>query len=97
MVYYSRCERAERDVAVAVNKSILRIVVMKIVCNDQIIALKLKVKPVNILLVQVYMTSEYEDDEMEELHDIIYEILKRTEKVTNTIKTGEWKNMVGDK
>jgi hypothetical protein len=45
---------------------------MKIECNDQIIALKLKVKPVNILLVQVYMVApEYEYDEVEELHDII--------------------------
>jgi len=66
MVHYSRVERAERDAAIVVNKSILRIVVMKIVCNDQIIALKLKVKAVNVLLVQVCMaTSEYEDDEVE--------------------------------
>jgi len=50
----------------------MRIVVMKIVCNDQILALKLKVNPVNVLLVQVYMTaSEYGGDEVKDLHNII--------------------------
>ncbi|PNF33051.1 hypothetical protein B7P43_G16330 [Cryptotermes secundus] len=36
------------------------------ICNDRIIALKLKAEPVYILIMQVYMpTSEYEDDEVE--------------------------------
>ena len=62
-VYYSGGECAERGVAIVVHKSIVRSVV-KIVCNDRIIAIKLKAEPVNILLMQVYMpTSEYEDDE----------------------------------
>jgi hypothetical protein len=39
---------------------------------DRIIALKVRVKPVSILLVQVYMpTSQYEDEEVQELCDII--------------------------
>jgi hypothetical protein len=70
--YYSWGVRAETGVAIVVNISIMIIVVMKIVCNDKIIASKLKAKPVNILLEQVYMaTAEYEDDEVEELHDIV--------------------------
>ena len=37
-------------------------------CNDRIIAIKLKVEPVHILIMQVYMpTSEYEDDEVEKV------------------------------
>ena len=48
-----------------------------IVCNDRIIAIKLKVEPVNVLIVQVYMpTLEYEDDEVEKLYDTIEEILE---------------------
>jgi hypothetical protein len=40
-----------------------------------IIAVTLKAKPVRILIVQVYMpASEYEDDEVKELYDIIEEI-----------------------
>ena len=47
------------------HKSILRSVVKKIICNDRIIAIKLKAEPVSILIMQVYMaTSQYEDDEV---------------------------------
>ena len=63
--YYSGDERAERGVAIVVHKRIVRSVVKKIVCNDRIIAIKLKAEPVNILVIQVYMpTSDYEDDEV---------------------------------
>jgi hypothetical protein len=71
MVYYSRDERAERGVAIAVNISIMIIIVTNIVCNDKIIALKPKAKPVYIMLVQahVYMsTAETEDNEVQEPH-----------------------------
>jgi len=70
MMYYSTSERAETDVAIIVNESKMKIVVTKIVCNNNVIALKLKVKPVKVSLVQVYMaTSEYKHDEVEELHN----------------------------
>ena len=66
-VYYSGGEWTQwcsNGVAMVVHKSIVRSVVEKIVCNDRIIAIKLKAEQVNILLMQVYMqTSEYEDDE----------------------------------
>ena len=76
-VYYSGGERAERGVAIAVHRSILRSVVKKIVYNDGIIALKLKTEPVSILIMQVYMpTSEYENYEVEKLCDTTEEILE---------------------
>ena len=57
--------------AIVVNKSELENVVMKIVCNGKVIALKLKAKLVSVLFEQVYMVaSEYEDDEVEELHGV---------------------------
>ena len=75
-VYYSGGEWAEKGVAIVVHKSIVRSVVKKIVCNDRIIAIKLQEEPVNILMMQVYMpTSEYEDDEVEELYHTTEEIL----------------------
>ena len=84
-VYYSGGERAERGVAIVVHKRIVRSVVKKIVCNDRIIAIKLKAEPVNILVIQVYMpTSEYEDDEVEKLYDTLEEILEKMEKVKQT-------------
>jgi hypothetical protein len=62
-VYYTGGERVEKVVAIVVHKSVVRIVVMKIVYNDRIIAIKLQAEPINILMIQVYMpTSEHEDD-----------------------------------
>jgi hypothetical protein len=70
IVYYSGGERAGRSVAIVVHKIIVKSVVKKVVCNDRIIVLKLKVEPVSILIMQVYMpTLECEDDEVEKLYD----------------------------
>ena len=81
-VYYSGRERAERGVAIVVHKRIVRSVVKKIVCNDRIIAIKLKAEPVNILVIQVYMpTSEYEDDEVENCTTHWKKFLRKMEKV----------------
>ena len=90
-VYYSGGEGAERGVAIVVHKSAVRSVVKKIVCNDRIIAIKLKAEPVNILIMQVYMaTSEYEDDEVENLYDTVEEILEEDLKGdTNNIILGD--------
>ena len=97
-MYHSGGECAERRVAIAVHKSIVRSVVKKIVCNDRIIFINLKAEPVNILLRQVYMpTSEYEDNEMEKLYDKIEEIVEEDGKGdTNSIIMGDWNSIVGE-
>jgi exonuclease III len=98
-VYYSGGERAVRGVAVVVHKSIVRSVANDIVCNDRIIALKIKAEPVRILLVQVFMPKlEYEDDKVEEFYDIIEESLEENGKgETNTTIMGDWNSVVRDK
>ena len=69
-----------------------------IVCNDRIIAIKLKVEPVNVLIVQVYMpTLEYEDDEVEKLYDTTEEILEENGKGDTNIILGDRNRVVGDK
>ena len=58
-----------------VHKSIVRNV-KKIMCNDRFIALKMKAEPLSILLVQMYIpVTEYEDNKVEEIYNIIKEIL----------------------
>jgi hypothetical protein len=58
--YHYGGEMSERRVAIVVHKSIVASVVKKIVCNDRIIVVKLNSEPVNVLIVQVYMsTSDY--------------------------------------
>ncbi|PNF32613.1 hypothetical protein B7P43_G17996 [Cryptotermes secundus] len=54
-VYYSGGERAERVVAIVVHKSVVTSVVKKIVCNDRIIALKLKAELEDLLIMQVFI------------------------------------------
>jgi exonuclease III len=98
-VYYSRGEKSERGVVTVVHKSTVGSVIKKIVCNDRIIAVELNAEPVNVLIVQVYMpTSDYEDEEVEELCDRIENILEEDGKGdTNTIIMGDWNNVVSDK
>jgi len=81
-----------------VHKSLVRSVVKNIVCSDRILALKLKAKPVSILIMQVYMpTSEYEGDEVEKLCDTIEEIFEENGKGdTNNIIRGDWNSVVGN-
>jgi hypothetical protein len=92
-VYYSRGDRAKRGITIVVHKSIVKSVVKKSAYSDRIIVVKLKAEPVNILIVQLYTsTSEYEDDKVEELYDVIEEILEEVGKSeTNTIMMGDWK------
>jgi exonuclease III len=90
-------ERVEKGVATVVHKSIVRSVVKKTVYNDRIIAIKLQAQPINILMIQVYMPTSEHEDEVEELHDIIEEILEDDGKGdTNTIIMGDWNSVVGD-
>jgi hypothetical protein len=61
-MYYSGGEQAENSVAIMVHKSVVRSVVKKIAYNDRTIAIKLEAKPINIIIMHVYMpTSEYKD------------------------------------
>ena len=97
-VCYSGGEGAEKGVAIVVHKSVVRSVVKKIVCNDRIIAVKLKAEPVIILIMQVYMPMlEYENDEVEKFYDTIEEILEEDGKGDiNSIILGDWNNVVGE-
>ena len=72
-----------------VHKSIERSVVKKHICNDRIIALKLKAEPVIILIIQVHMpTSDYEDNEVENCMTQLKNVLRKMEKKTQT--TSYW-------
>jgi len=83
-MYYSGYEWAEKGVAIVVHRSIVRTVVKKIVYNDRIIAIKLQAEPINISMMQVYMPTLEQEDEVEELYDIIEEILEEDGKLTQT-------------
>ena len=68
-------------------------------CNDRFIALKMKAEPLSILLVQMYIPiTEYEDNKVEEIYNIIKEILLEGDGwgETNTTMMGDWESVVGD-
>jgi hypothetical protein len=67
-MYYSGGERVARRLAIIGHKGELRSVLKKIVCSDRIIAVKLKTWAIiNLLLLMYVLTSEYEEEEVEEL------------------------------
>jgi exonuclease III len=87
-------------VPVVVQKSTVgHVVKMMIMCNDRIIPAMLNAEPVNVLIVQMCMpTSDYEDDEMEELYDRIEDVLEEDGKGNaTTIIMGDWNSVVVDK
>ena len=98
VIIYSECKRAERVEAIVVHKSVVRNMVKKILCNDRIVASKLKAEQISILIMQMCIpTSEYEDDEVENLYDTIEEILEEDgEGETNSVIMGDWNSAVGD-
>jgi len=82
-VYYSGGERTERGVAIVVHKSVVRSVVKKIVCNDRIIALKIKAEPVSILI----STCQNRSMKMMKWKSCMIQLkkfLRKMEKVTQT-------------
>jgi len=67
----------------------VRSVVKKIVCNDRIIALKLKAEPVSILIMHVYMaTSDVKMMKWKNCMTQLKKFLRKMEKVTQT--TSYW-------
>jgi hypothetical protein len=81
-MYYSGGERSARRLAIIVHKGELRSVMKKIVCSERIIAVNLKAWMIIDLLVQMYvLTSDYEEEEMEEMYNAFEEVLENGEKV----------------
>ena len=57
--------------------------------SDRILLIRLKAKPVNITVIQLYMlTTEREEEEVEETYRIIDELLKETDGKDCTIIMG---------
>jgi hypothetical protein len=84
-------ESAERGVAIVVHTIIVRIVFKKMCVITE--SLPWGLRKTGIFIVQFSMsTSEYEDDEVEELYGIIEKILDEDGKSeTNTIFMTDWK------
>lgn len=69
----------------------------KITCNDRLILIKLRTKPNDIVLFQVYFpTSDAEDDAIEEVYSGLEELCKLAKGEDNLIIMGDWNAIVGE-
>ena len=80
-MFYSGEVKAEKGVTVVLRKDNVQFVT-KVECySDRMISVKISAKPVDIVIVRVYMPIMYHDDELEKMYDEINEILHQEEEV----------------
>ena len=67
-------------------------------CSDRLMFVKISAKPVDIMLVQVYMpTTSHDDNEIENLYEEISEILHQEGRgQVNAIEMGDFNSIVGE-
>jgi exonuclease III len=64
---------------------------------DGIVRVRLETKPQSTVIIQVYMPmSNYEDDEIEDMHDGTEEVTKTVRGDENLIVPGDWNAVVGE-
>ena len=64
-------------------------------CSDRIIWVRIESKPVDILIIEVYMpTPTYQDNKVERVYEEIEEVLKGLKGTDNLILMGDWNVVV---
>ena len=96
-IYYCRQESLRRNgVAIMVNKRVRNAVLGCNLKNDRMISVRLKGKPFNITVIQVYApTSNAEEAEVERFYEDIQDLLELTPLKDVLLIIGEWDAKVG--
>jgi len=97
-VIHSGKEGGQSGVAVILDKRTARSVLEIRYEGDRILMVKLKGKPVDIIIIQVYMpTSDYDEEAVETMYEQIEELLdKETVGKDYTVIMGDWNAVVGE-
>jgi hypothetical protein len=96
-MFYSGRVKAAKDVAVVLRNDIVKRLT-KVECYiDRLMFVKTSAKPVDIVLVQVYMPTTNHDDKIEKLYEEISEILHQEGRgQVNAIVMEDFNSIVGE-
>ncbi len=95
-VLYSGGGESQRGVAILLDIKAAQSIEKVVRHEDRIIMVRLKAKPKDLVIVQVYMpTSKHEDDEVERMYDKMEEIIEQ-ERNCCTIIMGDFNAVVGE-
>src|SRR6476469_8633140 len=96
-VMYVGGPTCQREVAVIAEANVAERVTQIDRFGDRIMVVKVKVDPVDMVIVQAYLpTTDYEDEEVEKLYDQLEEILGKQTGTDNVIVMGNFNAVVGE-
>jgi hypothetical protein len=94
---YSGGEKHQHGTGIMMKKSVASCMVGFWPVSDRIIMVKLKGKPFNINIIQIYApTTEHDDDEVENFYNDIENVMKYTKSGEINIVMGDWNAKVGE-
>jgi hypothetical protein len=97
-MFYSGGVKAEKGVAVVLRNDVVKCLT-KVECySDRLMFVMICAKPVDIVLVKMYMpTTNHDDDEIEKLYEEISEILHQEGRgQVNAIVMGDFNSILGE-
>jgi exonuclease III len=96
-IIYSGGDAHEHGVGIAMTDRVARSLMGYWPVNERIIMCKLRAKPFNIVVLQVYApTSDYSDEEIEDFYEEINKTLKETKSSDMVLIMGDFNAKVGD-
>src|SRR6476469_7487959 len=96
-VMYAGGPTCQRGVAVIAEAKVAERVTETDTFRDRIMVVKVKADPVDMVIVQAYLTTtDYEDEEVEKPYDQLEEILGKQKGTDNVIVMGDFNAVVGE-
>ncbi len=89
-------KKGQAGVGIIMNKVLGKRVQSYIQYNERVLLVRIEAKPVDLVIVQVYMpTGSYKEEEIEEVYEELEEVLSSVKGKENLIIMGDWNARVG--
>jgi hypothetical protein len=96
-VIYSGGKESQRGVAIILDKETAKRVSVTRQIDDRLMMVKILAKPVDLVIIQVYMpTTDHTDDEVDEMYEKIEELIEEQKGTDHVIVMGDWNAAVGE-